>query len=341
MDETTAPTPAPKVSLIAKVKNLSKKTKLIIAATTAVLLGGGGAAAFAVYQSPDVVVGMAIGSLFSEANPSFEVGMDLNTAGFSGSGIMQIYTSDKGSAVSLYAETKVAEQPVGATLNLTADKAGNLYLNLDNFDSLAYYLVSNGFMPEATITAAREALLGTWVKVTKEDLDSVSGESNCISDKLDDPEYAKKVSAELTGLIRANNFIAIKKELPQFEGDRVFELGGDAAKMRSFLTGFTKSAFYKDVNSCTPTFEMTAEQIDTITQEELDKAMNTTKVTIYANAFSHKFSKMSIEMKDTGSGESFKVSMKSNGSLPNMVVIPAKTVSMEEILSTLASAGTE
>ncbi|MEY4453109.1 MAG: hypothetical protein RIT51_787, partial [Actinomycetota bacterium] len=26
MDETTAPTPAPKVSLIAKVKNLSKKT---------------------------------------------------------------------------------------------------------------------------------------------------------------------------------------------------------------------------------------------------------------------------------------------------------------------------
>ncbi len=64
-------------------------------------------------------------------------------------------------------------------------------------------------------------------------------------------------------------------------------------------------------------------------------------MTIYANAFSHKFSKMSIEMKDTGSGESFKVSMKSNGSLPNMVVIPAKTVSMEEILSTLASAGTE
>ena len=342
-DNQTATTPATKTSLFAKIGAISTKAKILVASGLVVLLGGGGAFAYSAYQSQDVVLGMAIASVFTEAHPSFEISLDYTAEGTSGSGSMTLFTADAGSSISVTGSANLNGQPVGATLNMVSSKEGDIYANLSDFDSLGYYLVTSGILPESTVTGARSTLLDTWVKVTKEEVSTYSalvGSGNdCISDKLNNAEYTKKVSSELGRLLRNNNFIAIKEELAQENGDRVFVLGLDAAKMKSFATALRSSSYYAEIQTCVPGTNISDSQIESITQENIDEAWSKAglAIKVYANNISHKMSKMTIDAADAATNQSLKITMKPLGDQSSKVVIPAKSISSTELLMTLSS----
>lgn len=342
--ETSDATAKPaKKSLFAKLGAISTKAKILAASGLVVVLGGGGAFAYSVYQSPDVVVGMAIASVFTEAHPSLEVSLDYQAEAASGSGSMTLMTADAGTSISLQGSANLNGQPVGATLNLLSSKAGDIYANLSDFDSLGYYLVTSGILPESTVTSARSTLTDTWVKVTKEEVGTYTAlagsDTGC--SQVNDVEYTKKASSEFTGLLRNNNFIAIKKEHAQENGDRVFEIGLDAAKLQGFITAFRASAYFNDLLACVPTASTTLDQFANIKQSDLDSAWEQSglAIKVYANGVSHKMSKMTMTVADKATNQSLNITMKPLGDQSSKVVVPAKSISSTELLMALSGVG--
>ncbi len=330
-----------KKSFFAKIAGLSLKVKLATAAGLVVLVGGGSAFAYSALNTPDAVVGLALASVFGDANPSFEVSADVQSNGVKGSGTIDIYSSSTGALLSLKASADVNGQPVGATLNVLGAKSGDVYLNLADFDSLGAYLVTSGLLPMNTVNSARTVLNGAWVKVTKEELDTytaLAGDTNsCISTKLNNLDYTKKVQGELANILRNNNFIQVSKELPGVNGDRVFELGINADHLRSFLTALKASTYYQDVNTCVPTLNITDAQIASVTQAKIDEALKGETTTLYANSFSHKLDKIEFNVTDAATSQSVKVTFKPLGDQSSKVVVPAKSTTLTELLTTLST----
>jgi len=345
LGETT--TVAANKSVFAKIAALSAKTKIATAAVLVVLLGGGGAFAYTTLNTPDAIVGLAIAGAFSGSHPSFEISADIKSGGSNGTGTLEVYTADTGSLLSLKAGATVGGMPIGATLNVVSSKAGDVYANLSDFDSLGAYLVMAGFLPESTVTSARTALTNTWVKIAKSEVEQYSAAatsgagSDCITSKLNNADYVKKVQGELVSAIRDHNFIGVTKELPQVNGDRVFVLGIKADQLRAFLTAVKNTTYYKDVHTCLPTVNITDAAIAKITQANIDNQFVNGPVklttTLYANSFSHNLDKLEFAVYKSDSNEHSLVTFKPLGDQSSKVVIPAKSVSLTELLSTLTS----
>jgi hypothetical protein len=338
------PVTAPaKKSILAKLAGLSTKVKIITAASVSLLIGGGGAFAYSALNTPEAIVGLALAGAFSEAHPSLEVDVAIKSPAANGSGSVTLYTSDAGSLAAIKAQADIAGQPVGATLNVLAAKSGDIYANLADFDSLGYYLVTTGLVPEPTVTSARGVLNGTWVQITKAEVDTYTAAATagqtCISSKLSDTAYAKKVSSEFTSTLRDNNFIVVKKELPQVDGDRVFELGLSADKLRSFATELKKTALYADVTACSPTLNISDSQIQQINQTDIDNAFKQAglSVKLQANGFSHKLTKISIDAADASSTQSLNITLKPLGDQSSKVVVPSKSTTVTELLTALST----
>ena len=317
-----------------KLSALSAKTKIAVSAGLVVLVAGGGVA-YAALQTPEAVVGQALGSLFTQSNPSFVITGELKSAALSGSTNVELDTSSDASLIRISANADVSGMPVGATLNVVSSKSGDAYLNLSEFETLANFISKTGLIPATVVSGAKSALDGTWVKVTKEELSTYSGGNTCISEKLNNSEYTKKFGEELGGILRSNFFVVPKKELASVGSDRVFELGLDAAKLRSFYKGIQASDYYGDLATCIPSLNVSDVDVDAITQSQIDESLKTVKVTLYANSFSHSLSKLNLDASDSQSSQKLTVSLKPNGDQSSKVKIPAESVSSKELLLSL------
>lgn len=338
---------AAKESIVSKISKMSTKFKVGLAAGLALLIGGGAALASSAMNTPDAIVGMAIGSLFSEAHPSLEIGVNLDSQVVSGSGTLDVYTSDTGSLVSLTAEANVLSSPVGATLNLMSSKSGDVYLGLSNFDSLSNYLIQSGLVPAPLVINVANVLSSSWVKITKDELktysESLTGSAgnSCITDKLNNADYTKKVQQELVNILRNNNFLKVSKELPKDGADRVFEIGLDAGHLKGFLSAVKASTYYSDLHKCVPSIEISDATIAQITQANLNKAFSgsTTKLTttVYVDSSSRKLDKLIIKVLESTSGQTITLGIKPLGDQSRKVVIPKNAISSTELIMAISA----
>jgi hypothetical protein len=326
---------AERVSLIKKFKGAPKRTKLIVAGATGFLLVSGGVSAYAVYQSPDVVVAQSIVSLVTEKNPSFELVASVTSPSLDGTINLSTHRSDKGTALVLDVNAKVGGQDVGATLNAVADNNGDFYLNLANFSTLASLLGQTSYLPSESIQSLSDLLTDTWVKVSADDLETASaslgGASTCLNEAA-----TKQISDDLQSNLRGNFFVKVKQELAQEDGNRVFSLTLDAAKIKSFASSFKSSKGYAQLVKCQPTVAIEDETINSISQSVIDEALakSGSTVKLYATSFDHKFVKLSVDAKDQASGQKVNLTFKNNGSNPEKVVIPTKSIPFTELVAT-------
>mgnify|MGYP006270164093 CR=1 FL=1 len=343
MSDQTTTSDAPKTSFLTKIKGLSQKAKLIIAAGVVVLLGGGTAFAYAAIQSPENTVGLAIASAFTGSHPSGNLDIKAEGAALSGDASLDIFNSDTGVALKLKVAATLAGQPVGATLNVVSAKSGDLYLNLDEYSTLASYLQNSGMVPSAAVAAYETVLNGVWIKVTKTDIDQLTGGGNgsgCLSGKLDDSAYTKALSGELQTALRGNLFIVPTKELPGVNGDRVFTLGISAEKLKGFLKAVRGTKYYADLQTCVPGFEITDAQINDITQAKIDEAAKQSGivVTLYAKGgWSPKMDKLVIEG-GSAMTEKITATYTPGGDQSNKVVIPTQSKTVQELMNSLLTA---
>ncbi|NCA08126.1 MAG: hypothetical protein EBS85_05310 [Micrococcales bacterium] len=306
---------AEKTSLLKKFKKSSKRTKLIVAGVTSVVLVSGGVSAYAVYQSPDTVIAQAIVSLVTTSNPSFEMDFSGNTSGVDAT--LQMFTA-------------------GATLNVVADKTGDIYLNLANFSTLASALEQTGLAPNSMIQAYSSALTDKWVKVSETDLNQATASLGQTSSCLN-KEAIAQVATDLQNSLRNNFFVKAKEELPQEDGNRVFPLTLDAGKVKGFATSFRDSKGFAELAKCQPGLALSDASINSITQQAIDEAITKSgsSFKLYANAVSHNFAKLSIDI-NTG-GQKINFTLKANGSHPEKVVIPSESETFTEFLTAMYS----
>jgi hypothetical protein len=335
--DNTAETSNPeRVSILQRIKNAPKRTKLIAAGVTGALLVSGGIGAYAIYQSPDTVIAQAIVSLATTSNPSIELDLTGNASGVDGTLQILTYQSDKGSAIELNVKGKVAAQDIGVTLNSVFDKNGDSYLNLANFDSLASLLATTGTLPSSAIPTLKTALTGTWVKISSADLGqttpALGGVGSCLNQTP-----AKQIADDLQSSIRSNFFIKVQQELPQEDGNRVFLLTLDAGKLRSFFSSFRTSKGFMELAKCEPGLSISDQALSGITQQVIDNAQKSAGLTVklYATAMDHKLTKISFDVKNAGTGQAINLTLKPNGSHPEKVVIPTESVSYTQLLATL------
>lgn len=336
--EATAVEETQKVSVLSKIKNAPKRTKLIGGGIIAAVVISGGAGAYAYYQSPDTVVAQAFVSLVTASNPSYEMDLGLDSSAAKGTLKLFTYSSDKGSALEMNLNTEFAGQEASATLNAVIDKDGGTYLNLANFSSLATLLANMGYVPASAVDALSSALTNTWVKVDSKDLgqgnSALGGAGECLS-----PTQSSEISSELQSSLRNNFFVKVKNELAQEEGNRVFVLTLDAQKLRSFLTSVKASKAYLAIQKCSPNIAISDSMIESITQANIDEGLEKSGVTvkIYANALNHSMAKITAVV-SLSPGQTLNMTFIPNGSHPEKVVIPEQSVSYTELLSTIYSA---
>jgi hypothetical protein len=179
-------------------------------------------------------------------------------------------------------------------------------------------------------------LTDTWVKVSSTDLtqatSAIGNTGSCLGESA-----TKQISEDVQGNLRSNFFVKVKEELAQEDGNRVFLLTLDAGKLKSFFKSFRTSKGFDELAKCQPGLSITDAMLETITQKLIDQAIATsgTTVKLYATAFDHKFVKLSVDAR--GSGSSLNLSLKANGSHPEKVVIPSNSVTFTEFLTTFYS----
>lgn len=163
---------------------------------------------------------------------------------------------------------------------------------------------------------------------------ALGGAGSCLNQTA-----AKQISDDLQSNLRGNFFIKVQQELPQEGGNRVFLLTLDAGKLRSFFSSFRNSKGFAELAKCQPGLSISDQALMGITQQVIDNAIKSAglSVKLYATAFDHKLTKLSIDIKNSGVGQGINLTLKPNGSHPEKVVIPNKSVSYTELLATLYS----
>jgi len=324
-----------KTGILDKIKAAPKRTKLIAAGVAAVVVVSGGVASYAALQTPDAVVAQAIVSLVTTQNPSYEVDLGGSASGLDGTIKLFTYSSDKGTALELKVNGKVVGQDAAATLNVVEAKNGDTYLNLADFSSLATLLTELGYLPPQTVQALSAELTGTWVKISAADLGQQATALGAVGDCLT-PTQATQIGSDVQNNLRNNFFVTVKKELPKQDGNRVFLLTLNAEKLRSFLTQFKASKGFTALQKCEPGLDITDASIKDINQAQIDKAIAAAGLSIkLAATGDNKFASLDFNIKDASTGQVVNLTLKANGSHPEKVVIPTKSISFQELVTSL------
>ena len=231
------------------------RNKFIALGAALLLVGGGGAWAYSAYQSPTTVIGMAIGSLFGQKNPSYDIKVTTSgngVQGFKGSLNMQVASGDVGTDLKARLALDLAGQNIGATLEALSTKSGDAYLSLSKFDTLISLVQGLGILPS---TANLSSLDGKWIKVSKAEVGQLTGSANssitCLQDKFEDSAHVSAVSSEMIDLAKAHEFMVVSKELGTKDGEVGYEMTFDVAQLKAFFTGALETKAFADYAECT------------------------------------------------------------------------------------------
>ncbi|MEO0024463.1 MAG: hypothetical protein RL196_904 [Actinomycetota bacterium] len=299
---------ASKSSAAPENKGWGKKRVIAIAVVLATVLGGG-SWAYAAYQAPRTVVGMAIGSLFNQPNSALELTLKASAAALGSQGSLKIGVASDATGVDLNAllNLEIAGQAARANLETIATAKGDVYLQLSDFDS-ALSLLAIAQLEPAQISAISETISGKWVKISKSEIDQLAiagSEATCIQEKFEDPKLAGELSAEIVALAKANDFLKVSKELGVKDGKLGYELTLDAAALKAGLLGFIETKAFDEIEKCAAQGSSLiskvelAKSIQSVKVSEIEAALNGTKVTIWADQWTHKLSKFTLNVTET------------------------------------------
>ena len=315
------------------------RNKTIALGAAILLVGGGGAWAYNVYQAPTTVIGMAIGSLFGEQNPAYDVKVAVSSNGIDAGLTLSVSTADAGADLNALLNLDYAGQKASANIEAISSKSGDSYLQVSQFESLLTLLNGTGIGTNA-YSSILNSISGKWIKISKAELDSFTGSTGttatCIQDKYKDAAHAEAVKTEMINLAKGHVFFVIDKELGNNNGSVGYDIGFDVPQLKAFMTGFLDSKAFADYQECsgaTASFDKATaiEGINSITEDQIKSAMGSTKISIWADQWSHKLSKLSIASKI--SGVDVEVDLMPAGDRSSRVQIPTDSISISDLQS--------
>ncbi len=340
---------APKPQEAAKRRRWGK-WRLIALFVAVTLLGTGGAWGYVAYQAPSTVVGMAIGSLFSQPNPAYDLTLNASggSIGVAGTLKMSLATNQAGVDVNALLQLELGAQHASANIEALTSQQGDLYLQLSDFDSALSLLSLAGIQPAQT-SAISETLSRKWVKITKAELEqlAVGGSSaTCIQEKIKDAKRASELRNELLNLAKAHEFLKVSKELGAKDGQLGYELAFDAAELKAYLLGFIETKTFDDFRVCVASSSTAITKADalkavnSIQESDLSSALSGTKITIWADQWSHKLTMLKINVSETGLAPGLEISaeIEPRDAPKADFNIPTETITIKELQNQLLGA---
>jgi len=322
------------------------RNQFIAAGTAVLLLIGGGAWAYSAYQAPSTVIGMAIGSVFGQQNPSLDATITASgdaLQGADGSLTLHVSTSSAGADVKAVLDLALAGQKAGATIESITAKSGDVYFAFSHFDTLLSLVEGLGVLPSGS-TSSLTSFVGKWVKLSKTEIDSLSGSAGsvatCLQDKLKDSAHAEAARTEMINLAKAHQFLIVAKELGTQNGSVGYNLSIDLPQLKAFLAGFIDTKTFDDYTKCAgatsalPAKAEVLKTIDSLKATDFAAAMKGVTISLWADQFSHKLTKYSIDIKQPTLDVA--VEVKPGGDRSDQVKIPTETISVAQLQSMLA-----
>lgn len=320
------------------------RNKTIALGAALLLIGGGGAWAYNVYQAPTTVIGMAIGSLFGQQNPAYDLKLAVSSSGIKGDITLGVSTGDEGADLNALLNLNYAGQKASANVEAITAKSGDAYLQISKYESLLALFLNGAGLNASSYSSVLNAISGKWIKLSKSDIESVTGSTgtaaSCIQDKYKDAVHAEAVKTEMINLAKSHVFMVVDKDLGTSNGSVGYDMAFDVPQLKAFLIGFLDTKAFADYEECSGSSaaafpkEVAVQGINSVTEEQVKTAMATTKISIWADQWSHKLSKLSIVTNQ--SGLDLELDLLPAGDRSSLVQIPTDSISVTDLQSLLA-----
>jgi hypothetical protein len=320
------------------------RNKLIALGAAILLVGGGGAWAYNVYQAPSTVIGMAIGSLFGQKNPAVDIKVLVKSTAISGDLTVKASTGDAGADLNALLNLDLAGLKASANIESIAAKSGDVYLQLSKIDSLIS-LVSSTIPGAGMYKTLAQNISGKWIKLSKAEIEQYVGpaskDATCIQDKYKDSSHAEAVKSEIVNLATTRQFFVIDKNLGTKNGSVGYQMGIDVTQLKAFLTQFLDTKAFADYESCAggsaSNFSKSeaVKSINSLTAEDVKNALSGTKISIWADQWSHKLTELSVVTKQTGI--TIEADLMPIGDRSSQIKIPADSISVSDLAGLLSA----
>lgn len=284
-------------------KKSRKKLALLISLIAAVLVIAGGSLAYAFYyQNPDKVITDSILNM-AKAN-TMKAKAHVEVKGDGAELMLMVDGAANQDIAQMKADVTLKMQ--GETYEVTADavmtRSSDTYVKLTNLKKLVdTFKVMAPAETHKTIDGIVAKIDGTWIKITSEDMDSLSAEESktqkCMNETFEKLENDKEAKSELTKLYKNNSFIVVKEKLGSKDGSLGYLLEGDKDAAKGFVLGFKDTKLYKQLNDCDKSFTIDEKDINDMFKED-DKSTADVRVELWVSRFTHQVTKFSVNAKD-------------------------------------------
>lgn len=249
---------------------------------------------------------------------------------------IDITTKQLGSAGSLAAKVSVdaggKKYSVGG--DALYDKSGDIYFKVSNLGSIIAEAKSSMYLDSSSqISSAVDKFVSKvdnkWIKISSDDLkqfnQSYSTSKTCMNRAIDEFVNDKTSKDQVADLYRKNAYIVIDKELGRKDGSFGYQLKLSNAKLKSFMKGFKDTKIYKSLHDCDSSFVVNENDIP----EDSDTTTSDGRVTVWVDAWSHKFTK--LEASSGSESSTFNATIRPDYSQKVTVTAPSDSISLTQL----------
>jgi len=336
----TEPILAP-VTAVAPVKSPKKKLIIlgaIIVGGLGLLLGGTAAAYNLWYQNPEKVVLEAVSSLFTTETSTHKISADIKSDDVSIKlSIDAAVAQSPASKADIVATITAGGKDYDVKAAVLSDKDGNLYLKVNDVKKLLTDVAG----AEADFSVFDEVISkidGQWVKISSEDLKSVSEEysktQECTTNALKSMDE-KATQDEILAVYKKNDFIVIGDKIGVKDIGGVASIGYtvtvDETKANAFTKAFGETKIGKALTACDESFDFS--EINNTTSDDSDTE---TTVEIWSSRFGHQLKELGVTTKDDEA--TAKIVWNPTFVKGVTVTAPEKSVPLKEIITDISEA---
>ena len=298
----------------------SKKPLIVgLIAAVIVLLVGGGVAAYSLwYQNPQKVVTDSIVNALKSKSFIADTTINIKNIDDTSNSIDSLTieidsktTRSNGQFDAKFiAKTKDDKQrSLGASVMF--DSQANLYFKVNQVKQLLDEYMGFSNTSSDQLEQLVNKIDNKWIRVASEDYSEVSEQASqtqeCLADVFKKFEKDQQAQSQITEAYRNNQFIVIKEQLGNKDGNLGYRIGGDSQKAEAFAKDLKDTTIYKQLKDCDDSFDVDTSDVAPNNDDDTEIGIE-----LWISQFSHELKQAKIDVKDEEVSATFDINTSFN-----------------------------